>query len=254
MLIWLNDGLVDISNTDISADGWPSGDGVFETIRTQNGEVFEIGRHMRRALDAATAKGFSLPNEDLVRKGVSSLLTSEPHIIGRLRLLFSKGQFVAVHQSYEDANKPAQIMFSENSKPIQASRLKTFPYTHRLALLQQAKQSGFDEIICVNDRNEITEGAVSNFLFRINGQWTTTPLTSGILPGIQRGIVIERCGVIVKQIMTSDLDSVDASFVISSLKIAVSVSSIGGKSLLIDEDCRALAANIWANTHKHSVG
>jgi hypothetical protein len=66
--------------------------------------------------------------------------------------------------------------------------------------------------------------------------------------------VIERCGVAVKQIFKSGLEKVDAAFVISSLKIALSVASIAGKSLQIDGDCKALAANIWANTHKHSVG
>ncbi len=254
MRIWLNQGLVDASDTDISSDGWPNGEGIFETIRTQNGEVFELGRHMRRALDAATTMGFSLPNEDDVRDGISALLDAEPQDIGRLRLLFSKGRFIAVHHNYKDISEPARLEVVSGSDQVQSSSVKSFPYDHRIALLEGAKQGGFDEIICVNDRQEITEGAVSNFLFRIDGQWITTPLTSGILPGIQRGIVIERCGVSVKQIMKSDLVTVDAAFVISSLKIAVSVSSIAGNSLLIDEDCRALAANIWANTYKHSVG
>ncbi len=51
MQIWLNDHLIDAVAADVSAGGWPSGDGVFETIRTQDGEIFELGRHMRRALE-----------------------------------------------------------------------------------------------------------------------------------------------------------------------------------------------------------
>jgi branched-chain amino acid aminotransferase len=254
MQIWLGGEIVDASKTEISVDGWPSGEGVFETIRTQNGEVFELGRHMRRALEAATAKGFSLPNEDDVRTGISALLTCEPQAVGRLRLLFSRGRFIAVHRSYEDVAEPAQIMVAKSAMPTEAIRIKTYPYQHRLALLDQAKQDGFEEIICINERDEVTEGAVSNFIFRINGQWVTTPLSSGVLPGIQRGIVIERCGVVVKQVFKSELDGIDAAFVISSLKIARSVASIAGRALEIDEDCTALAANIWANTHKHSVG
>jgi branched-chain amino acid aminotransferase len=254
MQIWLDRELADAAKTDISVDGWPSGEGVFETIRTQNGEVFELGRHMRRALDGATAKGFALPNEDDVRIAISALLAAEPQEIGRLRLLFSKGRFVAVHQNYTDVKESARLTVASDSDRVESISIKTFPYQHRLALLDQAKQGGFDEIICLSESDEVTEGAVSNFLFRINGQWITTPLSSGVLPGIQRGIVIERCGVSVKQIFKSDLDRVDAAFVISSLKIALSVSSIAGKSMLMDEDCRVLAANIWANTHRHSVG
>ena len=254
MQIWLNDELVDASKAKISVDGWPNGEGIFETIRTQNGEIFELGRHMRRALEAATVKGFSLPNEDVVRDGISALLTAEPQAIGRLRLLFSQGRFIAIHRSYEDMTEPFQLMLAETSIPNQAVRMKTYPYQNRLALLDHAKQNGFDEVICINDRDELTEGAVSNFLFRIDGQWVTTPLSSGVLAGIQRGIAIERCGVTVKQVFKSAINSVDAALVISSLKIALPASSIAGKSLKIDEDCKALIANIWANTHRHSVG
>lgn len=254
MQIWFNGQLTDSVTADVSGDGWPSGEGVFETIRTQEGEVFELGRHMRRALEAATAKGFSLPNEEVVRTGIRSIITAEPQRSGRLRLLFSKGRFIAVHQSYEDITKPARLDVVADSEIVESISLKTYPYEHRLVLLEQAQQSGFDEIICINESGEVTEGAVSNFLFRIDGKWVTTPLSSGVLPGIQRGIVIERCGVAVKQIFKSEVEKVDAAFVISSLKIALSVASIAGKSLQIDEDCKVLAANIWANTHKHSVG
>jgi hypothetical protein len=51
MRIWLNQGLVDASDTDISSDGWPNGEGIFETIRTQNGEVLvpPLGRLRRKS-------------------------------------------------------------------------------------------------------------------------------------------------------------------------------------------------------------
>ena len=254
MQIWCNDQLTDSAVADVSVGGWPSGEGVFETIRTQEGEIFELGRHMRRALEASTAKGFSLPNEEVVRTAIHSLISAEPQKIGRLRLLFSSGRFIAVHQRYEEIAKPAKLAVVADSEIVESISLKTYPYEHRLVLLEHAQQNGFDEIICINEGGEVTEGAVSNFLFRIDGKWITTPLSSGVLPGIQRGIVIERCGVAVKQILKSELQRVDAAFVISSLKIALSVASIAGRKLEIDEDCKALAANIWANTHRHSVG
>ena len=42
MQIWLNGQLVDSVAADVSIGGWPSGEGVFETIRTQDGEIFEL--------------------------------------------------------------------------------------------------------------------------------------------------------------------------------------------------------------------
>jgi uncharacterized small protein (DUF1192 family) len=52
----------------------------------------------------------------------------------------------------------------------------------------------------------------------------------------------------------SELAQVDAAFVISSLKIALSVSEIDGRILKIDADCAVLEADIRAKTLKHSVG
>jgi branched-chain amino acid aminotransferase len=254
MQIWLNDGLVDAATADISIDGWPDGEGIFETIKTQDGEIFELGRHMRRALDAADKKGISLPSEELIRNAIFELLKVESHPIGRLRLLFSEGRFIAVHQNYSEITQPAKVTVIADPAEAESISIKTFPYQHRLDLLARARAQGFDEFICVNESLAVTEGAVSNFLFRIDGKWVTTPLSSGVLPGVQRGIVIERCAIEVRQIDRSDLAKVDAAFVISSLKIALSVSEIDGRKLKIDGDCAALEADIRAKTLKHSVG
>jgi branched-chain amino acid aminotransferase len=254
MQIWLNDALVDAASAGVDLDGWPNGEGIFETIKTENVEIFELGRHMRRAIDAAAQKVITLPSEDLIRSAIVNLLHAENHAVGRLRLLFSKDRFVAVHQRYEEITHPLKLTLISEPGAVPGISLKTFPYKHRLDLLDRAQSQGFDEIICLNDKSEISEGAVSNFIFRIHGQWVTTPLSSGVLPGVQRGIVIERCGVSVRSLNESDLRKVDAAFVISSLKLALPVSEIDGLELKIDSDCVALEANIRAKTLKHSVG
>lgn len=254
MHIWLNEGLVDASSAGVAVDGWPKGEGIFETIKTENNKVYELGRHMRRAIDAAVQKDIKLPDEDLVRTAILKLLWHENHQVGRLRLLFSKDRFVAVHQRYEEIINPAKLTVATNAGDVDGISIKTFPYQHRLELLDKAHQFGFDEIICINAKSEISEGAVSNFIFRLDGQWVTTPLSAGVLPGVQRAIVIERCGVMVRSLAKSDLQKIDAAFVISSLKIALSASEIDGAPLKIDGDCAALEADIRAKTLKHSVG
>jgi len=254
MQIWLNEGLVDATSVGVALDGWPNGEGIFETIKTEDGEIFELGRHMRRAIDAAEKKGIALPGEELIRGAISQLLSVEVHPIGRLRLLFSTNRFVAVHQLYEEITAPAKLMVISDSAEVDGISIKAFPYTDRLDLLSKVHSKGFDEVICLNPDLEVTEGAVSNFIFRIDGKWVTTPLSSGVLPGVQRAIAIERCGVSVALIKSEDLARVDAAFVISSLKIALSVSEIDGRLIQIDEDCAALEADMRAKTLKHSVG
>jgi branched-chain amino acid aminotransferase len=254
MKIWLNDQICDSQSIDIDSDGWPVGSGVFETIRTENGEVFELARHMRRAATAARNFEIKLPGEDQIRDAIAALLAAEPHQLGRLRLLFSKDWFVAVHQSYVEITEPARLTVIDESRLVDPIAFKTFPYSHRTGLLQLAQRDGFDEIICVNESGEITEGAVSNFLFRVDGNWITTPLSAGVLPGVQRAIVIERCGVTVQSLTRSEIERVDSAIVISSLKIGLAVASIDNRNLIFDGQCRSFLDEIRVQTHSHSVG
>ncbi len=254
MKIWFNDRICDSQEIDIDFDGWPVGSGVFETIRTENGEVFELARHMRRAAKAAKHFEIKLPGEDQVRIAINALLAEEPHPLGRLRLLFSKDWFVAVHQSYVEITEPAKLTVLDESRLVDPIAFKTFPYTHRTGLLKLAQKNGFDEIICISESGEVTEGAVSNFLFLVDGQWVTTPLSAGVLPGVQRAIVIERCGVTVRSLMRNEMERVKAAIVISSLKIGLAVASIDNRDLVFDEQCRSFLDQIRAQTHSHSVG
>lgn len=254
MKIWLDDQLCDSSTIELDSDGWPIDSGVFETIRTENGRVYELARHMRRASTAAKSYEIKLPNEDQIREAISKLLIAEPQEIGRLRLLFSKGRFLAVHQSYREIVNPAKLKISSEESNISSISHKTFPYSHRLSLLQKANSEGFDEIICISENGEVTEGAVSNFIFLIDGKWVTTPLSAGVLPGVQRAIVIERCGVSVKSLLRSDLSKVTSAIVISSLKFALAAISIDDRLLEMDDRVTSLVAQIRTQTQSHSVG
>jgi para-aminobenzoate synthetase/4-amino-4-deoxychorismate lyase len=61
-------------------------------------------------------------------------------------------------------------------------------YDHLFATAQRA---GFDEILFLNERDELTEGAISNVFARIKGRLYTPPLASGVLPGVFRRHLLE---------------------------------------------------------------
>ena len=254
MKVWLNSRIVDSKDISMDLDGWPEGSGIFETLRTENGEVFELARHMRRALDAAHRSKIKLPGEEVIREGISKILNSEPQTVGRLRLLFSENNFLVIHKNYEDLRTDQKICTHSNAIKNEEFVMKRYPYTQRLELLAQVKKRGFDEVICTNEFHQVTEGAVSNFVFLLDGEWVTSPLSAGVLPGVMRAISIERCGVKVRSISEVDLEKVESALVLSSLKIALPVASIDKRELSLDGQVRELEAQIRAKTDKHSVG
>ncbi|HOK05145.1 MAG TPA: aminotransferase class IV, partial [Victivallales bacterium] len=49
-----------------------------------------------------------------------------------------------------------------------------------------AQSIGYDDVIFLNKREEITEGAISNIFIKTKNGWLTPPLKCGLLPGIYR--------------------------------------------------------------------
>lgn len=56
-------------------------------------------------------------------------------------------------------------------------------YDHEYA---SARDEGYDEVLFLNQREELTEGAISTLFVQIDGKLLTPPLSSGVLPGVLR--------------------------------------------------------------------
>ena len=54
-----------------------------------------------------------------------------------------------------------------------------------------ARAAGFDEVIFLNERGEVTEGAISNLFVQREGKLLTPPLACGVLPGVFRRYLFE---------------------------------------------------------------
>ena len=83
----------------------------------------------------------------------------------------------------------------------------------------QAHADGFDEIIFVNERGEVTEGAISNIFIRQGDKLLTPPLTSGVLPGIYRRHLLDTNAKAEERVLTlQDLQAAEAVFLCNSLR------------------------------------
>jgi branched-subunit amino acid aminotransferase/4-amino-4-deoxychorismate lyase len=242
--IWVDNQLVDASPDYLDEKNWPLGTGLFETLRTEDGSVQFLARHMRRVVASARVLEIPVPDEDLISRAIDELLVATPHEVGRLRLSFSRDRFIATHESYNSESKPLNVMVSKELSSSVGRQYKVFPYSGRLALLQEATAAGCDELIQIDKGDRVCEGAVSNYAFRIDGQWRTPPITAGILPGVIRALAVEKCGVVVKDLSRAEVLSCEAAIAMSSLKIALPVDSIDGRTLAIDSDVSDICSKL----------
>ena len=237
MKVIINAELVEHQQSAMTESGWLVGSGIFETIKTIGAKPWAFSRHMRRAVSAARREQIPMPEEEVVRNAVSILLAAESHQSGVLRISFSKsGDWGAAHLPYSENSRAARIETYPEIVAASGVMFKSFPYDHRLNILEKSRSRGFDEALLINSNGKVCEGAVTNVVLKIAGIWVTPPLSDGVLPGIMRALVIENTEVTVRSIAAAEIEKVEAAFLLSSLRIAQPVASIDGRELVQSHD------------------
>ena len=231
-------------------DEWPYGSGIFETLRIEDGEVLLLSEHLDRARRSGKDLGIEIPSDQEIKSKIGSLARVR---LGRLRMHFGEN-FSASLIPYVDPRSPAKVVTMRIDRDVLASLHKRYPYTENLEILSNARSRGFDEALIVNSHNELTEGAVSNYVFRIDDLWITPPISAGLLPGIIRQKMIEAGLAIEGAISLDDLRMVTHAFALSSLRLAHPVESIDGRVLAMDELSKVWAVKLRQFLAMNSVG
>ena len=254
-LAWLNGKLLSYEAANLDSSGWPIGCGIFETVKTVGGQPWALSRHMRRALNTARRNDHPFPNEELIRWAVSETITVNPFAFGRLRILFGDdGSLCVTHQEYAELTKPAILGIRHHAVASNGIVEKRYPYDQNLQLLKEAHNAGFDDFLQINSQGYVTETAIANLVFKFDGEWVTPPLSDGVLPGVMRALLVEKDGVIVRQIQANRLNQIECGFVVSSLKIAHPIAEIEGRSLQISKESEQMRSQFAATALATSVG
>ena len=84
----------------------------------------------------------------------------------------------------------------------------------------------------------MAETTIASLLLKIDGTWVTPPLSSGILNGIVRALVLEAGLAKVRRIALSDITKVESGLLLTSLRNAQNIGEISGRKLILDvEKC-----------------
>jgi branched-subunit amino acid aminotransferase/4-amino-4-deoxychorismate lyase len=192
---------------------FPEGEGFFETLRTEKGQVAELTRHMRRALTASQATGIKIPGEEELRTAI--------------RICFNRAGIVITHDEYVDLTEGGYLTFSAITSKAIGEQFKIYPYDSHYEVVDEARAHGFDDAMIFNRENNVTETGLSNLAFLFGETWFTPPITAGILPGTMRSLAIEKCGVLVRNIHITEVPQANEIYLLSSLKIAQPVVQVG---------------------------
>lgn len=160
---------------------------LIETLRRENGVYPMWAGHLARLRHSAEWLGFPLDEQLLCRQ-----LGAQPaNGVWRVRLTLDKRGDIDVQSfAFDAAPPPRQQAVLADERVDSGDPLRRHKTTSRrlydAALRTLPVDSGIFDLVFLNERGEVAEGARSNVFVERDGALLTPPLTSGALPGVLR--------------------------------------------------------------------
>ncbi len=227
--------------------GW----GLFTTIRVIEGIPFAFERHWKRLARDAERTHCPFPfEEETLRIQLSDVLRANNVQEGCARIYAIYNQF-GVWQSDEkfpnadlliySAGLPshkdrARLALREHGRHAGSplAGVKVTSWLNNVWNLYEAQQGGFDEVVLLNERGEVSECTAANIFCVRGGRVATPPLSSGCLAGITRGVLLEigpQVGIPVEErtLFPEDFYAAEEVFISSTNRNVIPVTEINGR-------------------------
>ncbi|MCA8215974.1 bifunctional anthranilate synthase component I family protein/class IV aminotransferase [Burkholderia cepacia] len=173
---------------------------LFETTAATRADgIRHLDRHLARLQRSADAFGFRFDPEALRREIGARCAALDGDDAYRMKLALAKDgtiEIVAAPLKPLPAGPVGMLLASAHGfASTRASDALLLHKTTRRAEYDRAWQAaealGCFDMLFVNERGEVTEGGRSNVFVKLDGQWVTPPLESGVLPGVMRGVLLD---------------------------------------------------------------
>ncbi|WP_300350424.1 aminotransferase class IV [Clostridium sp.] len=212
------------------------GRGVFETILLKRKCVF-LEEHLERLREGCKILDLEcniskeevesfVERENIKNKALKITVTEKNIIISLREIPYNK-------KNYDEgfALKISKVLRNSTSN---LTYIKSTCYVENLIEKEKGRKEGFSEVIFLNERGEITEGATSNLFFLKENNIYTPKVRSGLLNGIIRKWIIKNYSVIEGSYTLEDLKNSDGIFLTNSLMGIMKVNRL--ENLMFNEN------------------
>jgi len=221
-------------------------EGLFETFLAIDDHIVFLDEHLDRLFKGASVIDLRIPvTRRTLARWMKATVTAHPDRVKKLRLTITSGeasrwvgvqgkpQVILSASPHELPSDPFRLEVSD-WKVDQDSifrRIKTISYAIHAAALKQARQSGYDDALLINEKNEVAEVTSANIFWVKKGRIYTPPLSAGCLEGITRERVLKearkvRLRIVEKSERLAAMLKAEEVFISSSLKLVIGVSEI----------------------------
>jgi para-aminobenzoate synthetase/4-amino-4-deoxychorismate lyase len=161
---------------------------LIETMLFDGNTVEMVSLHLDRLAASAQYFDFAFDRAGIEAR-IATLTASLPPERHSVRLLLSPTGDVILSHAPLSSDPPTLSVCISPHRTNSADLFLRHKTTQRDLYngeLARVRAQGFDEVLFLNERGELTEGAISTLFVRIRGQLLTPPLSAGVLPGVLR--------------------------------------------------------------------
>jgi branched-chain amino acid aminotransferase len=214
--IWLNGKLVEHDEAKVSVfdHGLLYGDGVFEGIRSYNGNVFRLEAHVRRLFDSARGIRLEIPmTPAAVGDAIKATLAANSLKDSYIRVVVTRGEgtlgldpnrcpkpnvFIITdkialypEELYRNGLDIITAATMRNHPNAVNPRLKSLNYLNNILAKIEAINAGTLEAVMLNHLGYVAECTGDNIFIVREGRLFTPPIAAGILEGITRDEILD---------------------------------------------------------------
>ncbi|MBI4651910.1 aminotransferase class IV [Candidatus Desantisbacteria bacterium] len=242
--VYLNGEFILKENAKISIfdHGFLYGDAVFETMRSYDGKLFKLSEHIDRLLKSS--HGIFMQHKFTkyeIAQAVIKTMEKNNARDSYIRICISRGEG-QISLDIDTCHNPILIVVVKPiiDIPIQGVKIvlvktrrnlfsainpafKTANMLNNILAKLEAKRLGAFEGIMLNYDGHLTEGSISNIFFLKGLKLITPSVSTGILEGITRSVVIElsplaNLTVFEEFIKPVEMDEIDECFLTNSVR------------------------------------
>lgn len=195
---------------------------IFESLLWRGGSYPFLSAHLNRMESSAHYFDFPFNRklaETMLQEHAGSL---QPKLSSKVRLeLKSSGEFMVSSSPLLGQTGPGIVTVSER-RTSSGDRFLFHKTTNRglyQQVYEQAGRDGYDDALFLNERDELTEGAISNVILQFGEKLYTPSLSCGLLPGVYRQHLLATNPAISECVLTiEDLFRADTVFLCNAVR------------------------------------
>ena len=277
-----NDNILDAHEKTLSAGqvGLLNGWGVFSTLRVADGVLFAFERHWERMQRDAAKVHVPFPTDPAELKSqLLRLVEANSAFNSTLRVMVVRNRggifegpdmerdfdVLGFTKDLNPWGDSVRLTIKPNARYAanEFSGCKILSWSQNLTWYEEAQQQGFDEVVLLNERGEVSECTSANIFAAFGGEVFTPPLDSGCLPGVTRELLLDvvrspGIRVMERMLKPEDLERADQVFITSTTRDLLPAVIIKGLTVrntrnVVDPLVKALEAYRFDYVKRHPV-